>query len=310
MTAPLPRLADLMTFSPEVAAARASGAAIVALESTIITHGMPFPQNVETARQVEAEIRAAGAVPATIAVMGGRIHVGLTPSELDTLGQATGVMKLSRADLAACLATGATGATTVAATMICAHLAGIAVFATGGIGGVHRGAEDSFDISADLLELAATPVTVVAAGAKAILDLPKTLEVLETHGVPVIAYGQDDFPAFWSRSSGLKAPLRMETAAEIAKAHRLRAALALPGGQLVANPIPAEAEIPRAEITPVIETALAEASAQGIAAKAVTPFLLQRIFELTEGRSLASNIALVLNNARLAAAIARAMTEA
>lgn len=309
MTAPLPRLADLMTFSPEVAVARASGQAIVALESTIITHGMPFPQNVETARQVEAEVRAAGAVPATIAVMGGRIHVGLTPSELDSLGQATGVMKLSRADLAACLATGATGATTVAATMICAHLAGIAVFATGGIGGVHRGAEDTFDISADLLELAATPVTVVAAGAKAILDLPKTLEVLETHGVPVIAYGQDEFPAFWSRSSGLKAPLRMEDAASIAKAHRLRAALALPGGQLVANPIPVEAEIPRAEITPVIEAALAEAAAQGIAAKAVTPFLLQRIFELTEGRSLASNIALVLNNARLAAAIARALAE-
>lgn len=300
-------LSELLVFSPEVTVARAQGQAIVALESTIITHGMPFPQNVETARKVESTVRDAGAVPATIAIMGGRIHIGLTPTELDSLGQAQGVMKLSRADLAACLASGATGATTVAATMICAHLAGIAVFATGGIGGVHRGAEDSFDISADLLELAATPVTVVAAGAKAILDLPKTLEVLETHGVPVIAYGQDDFPAFWSRSSGLRAPLRMDSAEAIAKAHRLRGVLGLPGGQLVANPIPPEAEIARAEITPVIEQALSEAAAQGIAAKAVTPFLLQRIFELTAGQSLQSNIALVLNNARLGAAIARAM---
>jgi pseudouridine-5'-phosphate glycosidase len=302
MTAPL-------TFSPEVAAARAEGRAIVALESTIITHGMPFPQNVETARAVEAEVRAHGAVPATIAVMGGRIHIGLTDAQLDALGQAQDVMKLSRADLAACLALGRTGATTVAATMICAELAGIAVFATGGIGGVHRGAETSFDISADLAELGETAVTVVAAGAKAILDLPKTLEVLETRGVPVIAYGQDDFPAFWSRASGLKAPLRMDSAAEIAAAHKMRATLGLPGGQLVANPIPQDAEIARDVINPVIETALAEAQAQGIAAKAVTPFLLQRIFELTDGRSLTSNIALVMNNARLGAAIARALAE-
>lgn len=302
MTAPL-------TFSPEVAAARAEGRAIVALESTIITHGMPFPQNVETARAVEAEVRAHGAVPATIAVMGGRIHIGLTDAQLDALGQAQDVMKLSRADLAACLALGRTGATTVAATMICAELAGIAVFATGGIGGVHRGAETSFDISADLAELGETAVTVVAAGAKAILDLPKTLEVLETCGVPVIAYGQDDFPAFWSRASGLKAPLRMDTAADIAAAHKMRATLGLPGGQLVANPIPKDAEIARDVINPVIETALAEAQAQGIAAKAVTPFLLQRIFELTDGRSLTSNIALVMNNARLGAAIARALAE-
>ena len=298
-----------LTFAPEVAEARATGRPVVALESTIITHGMPFPQNVETARRVEDEVRAAGAVPATIAVMGGRIHIGLTGAELDALGQAQGVRKLSRADLAACLASGETGATTVAATMICAHLAGIAVFATGGIGGVHRGAETSFDISADLQELAATPVTVVAAGAKAILDLPKTLEVLETLGVPVIAVGQDAFPAFWSRDSGLPAPLRMDAPATIAAAHRMRARLGLPGGQLVANPIPTEAEIPRGQILPVIETALDEAEAQGIAAKSVTPFLLQRIFELTEGRSLASNIALVLNNARLAAAIARALSE-
>jgi pseudouridine-5'-phosphate glycosidase len=295
---------DLLACSPEVAAARRAGAPIVALESTIITHGMPYPQNLETARAVEAEVRAAGAVPATIAVIGGRIRIGLDGAELDALAQTPDAMKLSRADLAVCLARGATGATTVAATMIAARLAGIAVFATGGIGGVHRGAEKSFDISADLRELAQTPVTVVAAGAKAILDLPKTLELLETLGVPVIAYRQDAFPAFWSRDSGLKAPLRMDSAAEIAAAHRMRAALGLPGGQLVANPIPPEAEIPPAEIGPVIEQALAEAEAQGVGAKAVTPFLLARIFELTGGRSLAANIALVRANARLGAAIA------
>ncbi|MFN3952974.1 MAG: pseudouridine-5'-phosphate glycosidase [Pararhodobacter sp.] len=311
MTMPQPASAAANTpatlplkFSPEVATARGAGHPLVALESTIITHGMPWPQNVETARAVEAEVRAAGAVPATIAVMAGHVHIGLSDDELDALGRAEGVMKLSRADLAACLALGRTGATTVAATMICAHLAGIAVFATGGIGGVHRGAQSSFDISADLHELAQTPVSVVAAGAKAILDLPKTLEVLETLGVPVIACGQDDFPAFWSRNSGLPAPLRMDHAAEIAAAHRLRGVLGLRGGQLVANPIPESAEISRAEMLPVIETALAEAAAQGVAAKAVTPFLLARIFELTQGRSLAANIALVMNNARLAATIA------
>lgn len=296
-----------LVLSPEVAEAHAKGGPIVALESTIITHGMPYPQNVETARQVEGEVRAHGATPATIAIFDSRIHVGLTDAELTRLGQATNVAKLSRADLAACLATGGTGATTVAATMICAHLAGIRVFATGGIGGVHRGAETSFDISADLRELAETPVTVVAAGAKAILDLPKTLEYLETLGVPVIAFGQDDFPAFWSRSSGLKAPLRMDRAEDIAAAHRLRGQLGLPGGQLVANPIPAEAEISQDVITPHIEAALAEAVANGIAAKAVTPYLLNRIYELTEGRSLAANIALVLSNARLAAAISRCL---
>lgn len=298
MTAPL-------TFAPQVQAARAAGAPVVALESTIITHGMPYPQNLHTARAVEAEVRAAGAVPATIAVMAGRLHIGLSEAELDALAQTPGAMKLSRADLAVCLAQGRTGATTVAATMIAAHLGGISVFATGGIGGVHRGAKSSFDISADLRELAQTPVTVVAAGAKAILDLPKTLEVLETLGVPVIAFGQDEFPAFWSRVSGLRAPLRMDHAAEIAVAHRMRARLGLAGGQLVANPIPPEAEIAREIISPVIEAALAEVSAKGISAKAVTPFLLQRIYELTEGRSLTANIALVLNNARLAAAIAQ-----
>lgn len=298
---------DALTFAPDVARALRDGAPVVALESTIITHGMPWPENLETAQRVEAEVRAHGAVPATMAVMGGRIHIGLTEAELQALAQAQGVAKLSRADLAACLATGGTGATTVAATMICARLAGISVFATGGIGGVHRGAETSFDISADLPELAQTAVTVVAAGAKAILDLPKTLEWLETAGVPVIAFGQDAFPAFWSRDSGLKAPLRMDRAEDIAAAARMRAALGVPGGQLVANPIPVEAEIARAEIMPVVEQALSEAAARGIAAKAVTPFLLQRIFELTEGRSLDANIALVLNNARLGAAIAGAL---
>ncbi|MCZ4260236.1 pseudouridine-5'-phosphate glycosidase [Limimaricola sp. G21655-S1] len=294
-------------YSPEVADARAEDRPLVALESTIITHGMPFPQNVETARRVEAEIRAHGAVPATIAVLGGRLHVGLTDEQLDRLGQARDVAKLSRADFAACLARGGDGATTVAATMIAARLAGIEVFATGGIGGVHRGAEDSFDISADLHELAKTPVTVVAAGAKAILDLPKTFEVLETLGVPVIAYGQDVLPAFWSATSEMPAPLRMDSAAEIADAARMRAAMGLEGGQLVANPIPSEAEIPAEELRPVIEQALSEAEAQGIAAKAVTPFLLGRIFELTDGRSLEANIALVLNNARLGTAIAVAL---
>ena len=293
-----------LVFSPAVADARRAGRPLVALESTIITHGMPWPQNVATARRVEATVRAAGAEPATIAVRAGRIHIGLTPEELDALGQAREVMKLSRADLAVCLATGRTGATTVAATMICARLAGIDVFATGGIGGVHRGAETSFDISADLRELSETPVSVVSAGAKAILDLPKTLEVLETLGVPVIAVGQAEFPAFWSRTSGLPAPLRLDSARELAAAHLARARLGLPGGQLVANPIPVEAEIPREVITPFIEQALAEASARGITAKAVTPFLLARIFELTAGRSLDANIALVLNNARLAAEIA------
>lgn len=296
-----------MELSPEVAAAMADRRPVVALESTIITHGMPFPQNVETARAVEDAVRGAGAVPATIAVTGGRIRVGLEGGALDALGQALGVAKLSRADLAACIATGGTGATTVAATMICARAAGIRVFATGGIGGVHRGAETSWDVSADLQELAQTAVTVVAAGAKAILDLPKTLEVLETLGVPVIAFGQDALPAFWSRDSGLRAPLRMDRARDIAAAHLMRERLGVPGGQLVANPIPAGAEIPRAEIMPVVERALAEATAQGVAAKAVTPFLLQRILEITEGRSLAANVALVLNNARLGAAIATAI---
>jgi len=293
-----------LVYSAEVAKARTDGAPIVALESTIITHGMPYPQNVEVARQVEEDIRAAGAVPATMAVINGTLHIGLEDDQLTALAQTKGVAKLSRADMAACMATGGTGATTVAATMIAARLAGIAVFATGGIGGVHKGAEDSFDISADLMELAQTAVTVVAAGAKAILDVDKTLEVLETQGVPVIAYGQDSFPAFWSRGSKLKAPLRMNDAAAIAAGHAMRAQLGLPGGQLVANPIPVAAEIPAEEMAPIIATAQADATRAGITGKAVTPYLLQRIFELTKGRSLDANIALVRNNAQLAAQIA------
>ena len=296
-----------LAMSHEVASAKAEGRPVVALESTIITHGMPWPQNRDTARAVEQTVRDAGAAPATIAIIDRTIRVGLEPAMLDDLAQAKDVMKLSRADLPAGLASGRTGATTVAATMICARLAGIETFATGGIGGVHRGAETSFDISADLHELAQTPVTVVAAGAKAILDVPKTLEVLETLGVPVIGYRTDTVPAFWSATSPHPAPLRMDSAEEIAAAHRMRATLGLPGGQLVANPIPAADEIPQAIIDPIIAQALAEAEAQSIAAKAVTPFLLQRIFELTEGASLTANIALVHNNARLAARIAHAL---
>jgi pseudouridine-5'-phosphate glycosidase len=293
--------------SSSVQAAFDAGTPIVALESTIITHGMPYPQNLEMARQVEATVRAGGAEPATIAVIDGTLFVGLEDVQLETLAQTKGAAKLSRADMAVCLATGGTGATTVAATMIAASLAGISVFATGGIGGVHRGVEESFDISADLQELAQTAVTVVAAGAKAILDVSKTLEVLETLGVPVIAYGQDAVPGFWSAQSIHKAPLRLNSASEIAKAHLTRAALGLPGGQLIGNPIPQDAEIPRAEMEPVIERALQDAETRGIVGKSVTPYLLQRVFELTEGRSLSANIALVLNNAAVATQIAREM---
>ncbi len=291
-------------FSSEVTQARAAGVPVVALESTIITHGMPYPRNVEVAAQVEADIRDSGAVPATMAVLEGRLHVGLEPEQLTALGQASGVAKISRADMAACIATGGTGATTVAATMIAARLAGIEVFATGGIGGVHKGAETSFDISADLQELAASPVTVVAAGAKAILDIPKTLEVLETLGVTVIAVGQDRFPAFWSAASEYPAPLRMDDPALIARSHATRRMLGIPGGQLVANPIPAADEIPAAELAPIIAQAQSEAGSRSIAGKDVTPYLLGRILDLTGGASLTANIALVRNNARLAARIA------
>lgn len=296
--------------APEVRAAREAGAPVVALESTIVTHGMPHPQNVATARAVEAEVRRNGAVPATVAVVAGRLRIGLPDEVLDWLGTAQDVLKLSRADLPYAVAAGQHGSTTVAATMICAHLAGIRVFATGGIGGVHRGVETTLDISADLDELARTPVAVVCAGAKAILDLPRTLEYLETRGVPVVAYGTDRFPAFWSRDSGLPAPLRLDTPEALAALIRAKDALGLAGGVLVANPVPEADEIPAAEIAPRIEAALAQARAAGIAAKAVTPFLLARMLELTGGRSLATNIALVRNNAALAARVAVALRQA
>ena len=291
--------------SQEVKEALKNNSPVVALESTIITHGMPYPENFVMARSVEDDIRAAGATPATIAVLTGQLHVGLNADQIEALSTATAPLKLSRADMALAMVGGKTGGTTVAGTMIAASLAGISVFATGGIGGVHRGAELSFDISADLQELAQTPVTVVAAGAKAILDLPKTLEVLETLGVPVIAYGQDELPAFWSRNSGLKAPLRLDHPEEIAKAHHMRAQLGLSGGQLIANPIPKEDEIPRDVLTPLIEKAIREAEAKAITAKEVTPFLLKTILDLTNGKSLVANKALVRNNARLAAEIAK-----
>ena len=291
--------------SQEVKEALKNNSPVVALESTIITHGMPYPDNVAMARSVEDDIRAAGATPATIAVLNGQLHVGLNADQIEALSTATAPLKLSRADMALAMVSGKTGGTTVAGTMIAASLAGISVFATGGIGGVHRGAELTFDVSADLQELAQTQVTVVAAGAKAILDLPKTLEVLETLGVPVIAYGQDELPAFWSRNSGLKAPLRLDHPEEIAKAHHMRAQLGLSGGQLIANPIPKEDEIPRDVLTPLIEKAIREAEAKAITAKEVTPFLLKTILDLTNGKSLVANKALVRNNARLAAEIAK-----
>jgi pseudouridine-5'-phosphate glycosidase len=296
-----------LSVSPEVAAALDAGRPVVALESTIVTHGMPYPANVETARAVEAEIRERGAVPATIAVTGGAIRVGLDGDGLEGLARMGGVLKLSRADLAYALVAGRPGSTTVAATMICAALAGIRVFATGGIGGVHRGAGETFDISADLQELARTPVTVVAAGAKAILDIGKTLEVLETSGVPVVGFGTDEFPAFWSRRSGLPAPLRMDTATEVADFIRMRDRLGMTGGMLVANPVPARDEIPAEEIAGHIAAALAAAERAGVAGKAVTPFLLSDMLERTGGRSLTTNIALIRNNARVAADIAVAL---
>jgi pseudouridine-5'-phosphate glycosidase len=296
--------------SDEVAGALAAGRPVVALESTIVSHGLPWPRNLELAQEVAGEVRAGGAVPATVAVIDGRLRAGLDAAALERLARGTGVAKLSRADLAVCMAEGRTGATTVAATMIAAARAGIDVFATGGIGGVHRGAETSFDVSADLRELAQSPVTVVASGAKAILDLPKTLEVLETLGVPVLAVGQDAFPAFWARDSGLAAPLRMDEPAAIARAHLARGALGLAGGQLVANPIPAEAEIPLAELAPLIARAEAEVAAEGVTGKAVTPALLDRLRALSEGRTLDANAALVRANARLGAAIAQEIAAA
>lgn len=293
-----------LKFHPDVQNALKNDRPVVALESTIITHGMPWPQNVEVAREVEQVVRDGGCVPATIAVFDGVIHIGLDDEQLETLAKSKDVMKLSRADLAFALSTGRTGATTVAATMIAASLAGIGVFATGGIGGVHRGAENSFDISADLGELARTSVIVVSAGPKAILDGEKTMEVLETQGVPVVTYGSDMLPAFWSRQSDIQSPLRLDSATEIAQFARMRQRLKLAGGMLVANPVPEEDEIPTDIMAKHIARATSEANKKSISGKAVTPWLLSRILELTNGDSLVTNIALVKNNARLAAAIA------
>ena len=292
---------------PAVADALGAGRPVVALESTIITHGMPYPENSRMAADVEKIISDEGATAATIAVIGGRIKIGLSDGERESLAMTSGAMKLSRADFAYAVAEGRTGGTTVAATMIAAHMAGIKVFATGGIGGVHKGAEESFDISADLDELARTPVIVVSAGAKAILDIEKTLEVLETRGVPVVAVGSDVMPAFWSRQSPFRAPLRVDDPADIARLFSTRQALGLDGGMLIANPVPESDEIPAGTMAKYIEAAHRAAGEQKVAGKAVTPFLLGKLLELTDGASLKTNIALVENNARLAARIARAL---
>jgi pseudouridine-5'-phosphate glycosidase len=296
-----------LLISPEVAAARAAGKAVVALESTIISHGMPYPQNVQTAREVEQVIRDAGAVPATIAIIGGRICIGLNEQQLELLGTSTDAMKVSRRDLAYVLAQGKLGATTVAATMICAALAGIEVFVTGGLGGVHRGAETSFDISADLQELARTNVAVVCAGVKSILDIGLTLEYLETHGVPVISVGQPGFPAFFTRESGFQADFQVDDAMDQARFIRTKWALGLNGGVVVSNPVPQAAAMPQEEIDHITEQALAEAASAGITGKSITPFLLDRIKQLTGGRSLATNIALVKHNALVGARLAVAL---
>jgi pseudouridine-5'-phosphate glycosidase len=296
---------DLLDLHPEVAAALAAGRPVVALESTIISHGMPWPQNAETALALEAEVRTHGAVPATCAILDGRLKAGLARDEIERLGRGGHELaKVSRRDMPILLARGGTGATTVAATMIIAALAGIRVFATGGIGGVHRGAELSFDISADLQELARTPVAVVCAGAKSVLDIRLTLEYLETHGVPVIGYRTDSLPAFFSRDSGFGVDVRLDEPDEIARVMRAKWDLGLAGGLVVANPIPAEHAVPPDVVDRAIDQALADARAQGISGKSVTPFLLARVNTLTAGHSLLGNIQLVLNNARLAAAVA------
>lgn len=290
-----------LDISPEVQQALADGKPVVALESTIISHGMPYPKNVETAMLVEKTIRENGAVPATIAIIGGRLKAGLSPEEIEYLGKSgRKVAKVSRRDLAAIVARGADGATTVTTTMIIAHMAGIKVFATGGIGGVHRGAETTMDISADLEELAGTPVMVVCAGAKSILDLGLTLEYLETKGVPVIGYGTDELPAFYTRSSGFGVGYRVDTPAQLAAMFKAQQELGMKGGMLVTNPIPEQYAMDKAVIDAAIEQAVAESKEQGIHGKETTPFLLARVVELTGGDSLESNIQLVLNNAIVA----------
>lgn len=304
MTAPTlaPTLAPIRPeLSPEVAQALAEGRPVVALESTIITHGMPFPDNLAMARGVEDVIRGEGAVPATIAVIGGRLKAGLSAGDLDRLGEARDVVKASSRDLATVMVRGQSAGTTVSATMRIAELAGIVLFATGGVGGVHRGADATFDISADLIELGRTPTAVVCAGVKAILDIPKTLEVLETQRVPVIGYGTDDFPAFYSRRSGETVDQRVDTPEDLARAILLHRQLGSGTGLMVANPIPEADALDGAAIDEAVDQAVAEAARQGIAGKPVTPFLLARINEITAGRSLKANIALVRNNAAVAA---------
>ena len=297
-----------LSLSPRVAAALKEGRPVIALESTIISHGMPYPQNVETALLCEKTARECGAEPATVAIIGGRLCAGLTEEQIDHLGKAgTKVAKASRRDIPILCARGADGATTVAATMIVAAMAGIRVFATGGIGGVHRGAEKTMDISADLQELAHTPVAVVCAGAKAILDLPLTLEYLETQGVPVLGYGTEELPCFYTPHSGLNVDYRMDSPEEIASAVRAQRDLGFPGGMLITNPIPEEYAMPQDVIDAAIAQALREADEQGVKGKKITPFLLARVCELTGGDSLKSNIQLVLNNVRLASRVARAL---
>jgi pseudouridylate synthase len=296
---------EYLDLSSEVAEALGRGGSVVALESTIISHGMPYPRNVETALRVEAEVREAGAVPATVAVIGGRLKAGLEGAQIEALGRAgSAVAKASRRDLPRLVASGGDGATTVAATMIVAAMAGIRIFATGGIGGVHRGAERSWDVSADLEELARSEVAVVCAGAKSILDLPKTLEYLETKGVPVIGFGTDEFPAFYTSRSGLRLEERADSPGQVARLLKAKWGLGLGGGAVVANPVPAAYSMDEAVIGAAIEAALDAMNEAGVKGKEVTPFLLAKVKELTEGESLESNIALVLNNAALAARIA------
>lgn len=301
---------QFLSFSKEVTEAMKAGKPIVALESTIISHGMPYPQNVEMANTVEQIIREEGAIPATIAIMDGKIKIGLEPEELELLAK-TGqdVLKVSRRDLATCLSLKKIGATTVAATMICAEMAGIRFFVTGGIGGVHRGFEEDMDVSADLDEMAQTRVTVICAGAKSILDLPRTLEYLETKGVPVIGYQTDELPAFFTRTSGYKLEQRMDTPSEIAHFVYTKDLLNLKGGELITNPIPKEYELDRAYIDGIIAESVQEAKEKGISGKRATPFLLGNIVKRSEGKSLAANIQLVYNNARLGAQIAKSYNQ-
>jgi pseudouridine-5'-phosphate glycosidase len=294
----------LLEFTSEIKQALADGQPVVALESTIITHGMPWPQNMETAQAVETNVRKAGAIPATIAIMNGKINIGLSEEDLEALSKTRDAIKLSRADMAFALSQNRLGSTTVAATMMAAELAGIEVFATGGIGGVHKGGETSMDISADLRELEKTPVIVVCAGAKAILDIERTLEVLETNGVPVVSMGVDEVPAFWSRDSGIASPLRLDTATDVAHFWNTRKSLRQQGGLLIANPVPEQDQIQGDIMNGYISEAVEEANMQGIKGKALTPWLLAKIFDLTGGDSLSTNVSLICNNARVAGEIA------